>query len=78
LWVYMPELFSGNPPLFKVKQLEYPTVKDTLYSPPHIFISDITRLPELSVMALSVNLFTWEEGTDEYCVKAPHHDAYVS
>lgn len=29
-------------------------------------------------MALSVNLFTWEEGNDEYCVNAPHHEAYVS
>ncbi len=78
LWVYMTEIFSGNPHLFKGKQLDYPTVNDTLYSPPHIFITDITRLAELSVMALSVNLFTWEEGNDEYCVNAPHHEAYVS
>ena len=60
LWVYMTEIFSGNPHLFKGKHLDYPTVNDTLYSPPHIFITDITRLAELSVMALSVNLFTWE------------------
>ena len=78
LWVYMTEIFSGNPHLFKGKHLDYPTVNDTLYSPPHIFITDITRLAELSVMALSVNLFTWEEGNDEYCVNAPHHEAYVS
>lgn len=78
LWVYMTEIFSGNPHLFKGKHLDYPTVNDTLYSPPHIFVTDITRLAELSVMALSVNLFTWEEGNDEYCVNAPHHEAYVS
>lgn len=37
LWVYMTEIFSGNPHLFKGKQLDYPTVSDTLYSPPHLY-----------------------------------------
>ncbi|TQI81806.1 hypothetical protein FHU10_3256 [Serratia fonticola] len=39
LWVYMTEIFSGNPRLFKGKLLDYPTVNDTLYSPPHLFIT---------------------------------------
>jgi hypothetical protein len=62
LWVYMTEIFSGNPHLSKgsISIIQQLTI---LYSPPHIFITDITRLAELSVMALSVNLFTWRKET---------------
>lgn len=78
LWNYMTKIFSGNPHLFNDTQLDYPTTHDSLYNPPHIFITDISRLAQLSVSALNVNLFTWERGNDIYSVNAPHHEAYVS
>ncbi len=75
---YMSQIFSGKPFLFERKQLDYLQSEQTLQSVPHIFITDITRLAELSVTGLRANLFTWEEGSDEYCVNLPDHEDYVS
>jgi len=75
---YMRQIFSGKTFLFEHEQLDYMQSEQTLQSVPHIFITDITRLAELSVTGLRANLFTWEEGSDEYCVNLPDHEDYVS
>lgn len=75
---YMRQIFNGKPFLFEPEQLNYMQDDQTLQSPPHIFITDISRLAQLSVTGLRVNLFSWEQGSDEYCVNLPHHEAYVS
>lgn len=48
---YMKQNFTGTPFLFKPEQLDYIEDGQTLPSPPHIFITDITRLVELSITA---------------------------
>ncbi|WP_141400244.1 DUF6387 family protein [Candidatus Pantoea floridensis] len=75
---YMRQIFNGKPMLFRSEQLDYMEDDHTLQSPPHIFVTDITRLAELSITALRVNLISWEQGSDEYGVNLPQHDAYVS
>lgn len=75
---YMRKIFSGNPTLFKPEQFDSIEDNLTLQNPPHVFITDISRLAQLSVTGLKVNLFSWEKGSDEYCVNLPHHEAYVS
>ncbi|MGC1059586.1 DUF6387 family protein [Pantoea agglomerans] len=75
---YMRQIFNGKPMLFRSDQLDYMEDNHTLQSPPHIFITDITRLAEFSITALRVNLISWEQGSDEYGVNLPQHDAYVS
>lgn len=74
----MRQIFNGKPMLFRSEQLDYMEDDHTLQSPPHIFITDITRLAELSITALRINLISWEQGCDEYGVNLPQHDAYVS
>ncbi|MGC0784581.1 DUF6387 family protein [Pantoea agglomerans] len=75
---YMRQIFNGKPMLFRSDQLDYMEDNHTLQSPPHVFITDITRLAEFSITALRVNLISWEQGSDEYGVNLPQHDAYVS
>lgn len=75
---YMRQIFSGNPLLFKPEQLDYITRDDCLYSPPHVFITAIDRLAQLSVNALRAGLFFWENGSDEYRLNAAHHEDFVS
>ncbi|MCQ8228400.1 DUF6387 family protein [Pantoea trifolii] len=75
---YMRQIFNGKPMLFRSEQLDYMEDDHPLQSPPHIFITDITRLAELSITALRVNLISWKQGSDEYGVNLPQHDAYVS
>jgi hypothetical protein len=75
---YMRQIFSGNPLLFKPEQLDYITTDDCLYSPPHVFITAIDRLAQLSVNALRSGLFFWENGSDEYRLNAAHHEDFVS
>jgi hypothetical protein len=75
---YMGQIFRGRPLLFKPEQLNYMDEDQILQSPPHITITDITRLAQLSITALQANLISWEKGSDEYAVNFPRHDAYVS
>jgi len=75
---YMRQIFRGKPFLFENEQLDSMQNGQALQSVPHVFITDITRLAELSVAGLRANLFTWEKGSDEYCVNLPDHEDYVS
>lgn len=75
---YGKKIFSGNPFLFKPEQLNYITRDDCLYSPPHVHITAIDRLAQLSVNALRAGLFFWENGSDEYRLNAAHHEDFVS
>lgn len=77
LWVYMIEIFSGNFYFFKGKYFDYLIVNDIFYSFLYIFIMDIIRFVEFSVMVFSVNFFIWEEGNDEYCVNVFYYEVYV-
>lgn len=75
---YGKKIFSGNPFLFKPEQLNYITRDYCLYSPPHVHITAIDRLAQLSVNALRAGLFFWENGSDEYRLNAAHHEDFVS
>lgn len=77
LWQYMVKIFDGRPLLFDETSLDFEADYDCLYNPPHVFLTDITRLAQLGVSALSAELFTWDGG-DVYGVNLPHHQAYVS
>ncbi|WP_143444513.1 DUF6387 family protein [Klebsiella michiganensis] len=75
--LYINRIFSGNPFLITEQHLGYLTREDTLYQPPHFFLTTTERLAQLSIVALQNSLFFWEGG-DEYSVNREFLDRPVS
>ncbi len=75
--LYIKRIFSGNPCLITEKHLGYLTREDTLYQPPHFFLTTTERLAQLSIVGLRNSLFFWD-GSDEYSVNREFLDSPVS
>lgn len=75
--LYINRIFSGNPFLITEQHLGYLTREDTLYQPPHFFLTTTERLAQLSIVGLRNSLFFWEGG-DEYSVNREFLDSPVS
>lgn len=75
--LYINRIFSGNPFLITEQHLGYLTREDTLYQPPHFFLTTTERLAQLSIVGLQNSLFFWEGG-DEYSVNREFLDRPVS
>jgi hypothetical protein len=75
--LYINRIFTGNPFLITEKHLGYLTREDTLYQPPHFFLTTTERLAQLSIVGLQNSLFFWEGG-DEYSVNREFLDRPVS
>ena len=68
--LYIDRIFTGKPFLITEKHLGYLTREDTLYQPPHFFLTTTERLAQLSINGLRNSLFFWD-WSDEYSV---NHD----
>ena len=75
--LYIDRIFTGNSFLITEKHLGYLTREDTLYQPPHFFLTTTERLAQLSIVGLQNSLFFWEGG-DEYSVNREFLDRPVS
>ncbi|ARA78261.1 hypothetical protein RVX39_003634 [Citrobacter freundii] len=75
--LYIDRIFTGNPFLITEKHLGYLTREDTLYQPPHFFLTTTERLAQLSINGLRNSLFFWD-GSDEYSVNREFLDSPVS
>ncbi len=75
--LYIDRIFNGNPFLITEKHLGYLTREDTLYQPPHFFLTTTERLAQLSIVGLRNSLFFWD-GSDEYSVNREFLDSPVS
>lgn len=70
-------IFGGNPFLFTPEQLAYTTRDDILYQPPHIFLTTVPRLAQLSIISMMNGIFSWD-GEAEYRIKSNYAEAFVS
>ncbi|EEZ8963460.1 MULTISPECIES: DUF6387 family protein [Enterobacteriaceae] len=75
--LYIGRIFTGKPFLITEKHLGYLTREDTLYQPPHFFLTTTERLAQLSIVGLRNSLFFWEGG-DEYSVNREFLESPVS
>ncbi|EIP5726158.1 DUF6387 family protein [Escherichia coli] len=75
--LYIERIFSGKPFLITEKHLGYLTREDTLYQPPHFYLTTTERLAQLSIVGLRNSLFFWD-GSDEYSVNREFLDSPVS
>lgn len=75
--LYIDRIFTGKPFLITEKHLGYLTREDTLYQPPHFFLTTTERLAQLSIVGLRNSLFFWD-GSDEYSVNREFLDSPVS
>ncbi|KHT02568.1 DUF6387 family protein [Pectobacterium brasiliense] len=75
--LYIERIFGGNPFLITEKHLGYLTREDTLYQPPHFFLTTTERLAQLSIVGLRNSLFFWDGG-NEYSVNREYLDSPVS
>lgn len=75
--LYIDRIFSGKPFLITEQHLGYLTREDTLYQPPHFFLTTTERLAQLSIVGLRNSLFFWD-GSDEYSVNREFLDSPVS
>ncbi len=55
--LYIDRIFTGKPFLITEKHLGYLTREDTLYQPPHFFLTTTERLAQLSIVGLRNSLF---------------------
>lgn len=60
--LYIDRIFSGKPFLITEQHLGYLTREDTLYQPPHFYLTTTERLAQLSIVGLRNSLFFWEGG----------------
>lgn len=58
--LYIDRIFTGKPFLITEKHLGYLTREDTLYQPPHFFLTTTERLAQLSIVGLRNSLFFWD------------------
>ncbi|EEU5753001.1 hypothetical protein FAV31_003252, partial [Escherichia coli] len=75
--LYIDRIFSGKPFLITEQHLGYLTREDTLYQPPHFYLTTTERLAQLSIVGLRNSLFFWEGG-DEYSVNREFLESPVS
>lgn len=59
--LYIDRIFSGKPFLITEQHLGYLTREDTLYQPPHFFLTTTERLAQLSIVGLRNSLFSGME-----------------
>ncbi|MDE8558848.1 DUF6387 family protein [Pantoea vagans] len=70
-------IFKGNPFLFTANHLAYLKNSKNLYQPPHIFLTTVPRLAQLSIISMLNGLFAWKGGED-YTLKAKYAESFVS